>query len=56
MTAQSPTTTAEENSPTEAADETLLEAFEKIISGDPRFQEAKKSGRAFVIGGAQPRR
>jgi hypothetical protein len=29
-------------------------AFTKIISGDPTFQEARKSGQAFVIVGAKP--
>jgi hypothetical protein len=53
--AQSPTSTTAENSsaPTEAADETLIEVFMKEISGNPRFQEAEKSGKAFVIGGTK---
>jgi hypothetical protein len=57
--AKSPTSTAAENSsaPTEEADnETLREAFMKQISGDPRFKEAKKSGKAYVVIGAKPRR
>ena len=29
--------------------ETLREKFMKKIAGDPQFQEAKKSGQAFVI-------
>jgi len=34
--------------------ETAHEAFMKLISGDPRFQPAKPSDRAFIIGGAKP--
>ena len=34
--------------------ETLREAFMKRISGNPRFQEAKESGKAFVITGHRP--
>ena len=34
--------------------ETLREQFVKTISKDRQFQEAKKSGKAFVIGGAKP--
>ena len=53
--AQSPTsTTAEDPSPTEAADETLIEAFMKVISGNRQFKEARKSGKAFVIGAKPP--
>jgi hypothetical protein len=37
-----------------ASSETLREAFTKAISGKPRFQEAKKSGKAFVITGQRP--
>jgi hypothetical protein len=49
-------TTAEHPSaPNDEADnETLREVFEKLISGDPQFREAKKSGRAYLIG-AKPR-
>jgi hypothetical protein len=40
------------DSPTESsASETLIEAFMKAIAGDPRFQPAKKTGKAFVIAG-----
>jgi hypothetical protein len=59
MTAKSPTSTAAESSsaPTDEDNSaTLREIFEKLISGDPRFKEAEKSGEAFVIGGAKPRR
>lgn len=34
--------------------ETAHEAFMKAISGNPRFQPAKPSGKAFLIGGAKP--
>jgi hypothetical protein len=34
--------------------ETVPEAFTRKISGDPQFQIAKPSGKAFVIGGAKP--
>ena len=56
MSTKSPTDTAAENSsPTEEeSSETLREAFMKAISGNPQFREAKKSGRAFVNGGAKP--
>jgi hypothetical protein len=37
-----------------ANSETLREAFIKRISGKPRFQEAKKSGKAYVIAGQRP--
>jgi hypothetical protein len=53
MAAKSPTGPAEENSsaPTEEDNSaTLREAFTKAISGNPQFQEARKPGRAFVIG------
>jgi hypothetical protein len=51
MASPNPVTAEENSSPTEEADsETLLEAFTKAVSGNPRFQEAKKSGRAYVIG------
>jgi hypothetical protein len=46
--ATSPTPDQTENS------ETVREAFMRHISGNPRFQEAKPSGKAFVIGGARP--
>lgn len=54
MAAKSPTGTAAENSSPNDEDnsETLREAFMKQISGDPQFREAKKSGKAYVIGGA----
>ena len=57
MAAKSPTGTAEENSspPEEADNETLREIFEKLIAGNPRFQEAEKCGRAFVVGAKLPR-
>jgi len=35
---------------------TLREAFMKAISGNPRFQEAKKSSSAFVIAGTPTRK
>jgi hypothetical protein len=61
MTAKSPTGTGAANSsaPSQTKDrtensETLPEAFMKAISGNPRFQEAKKSGKAFIIGGKAP--
>jgi hypothetical protein len=61
MTAKSPTDTGAANSsaPSRKKDrtengETLPEAFMKAISGNPQFQEAQKSGKAFVIGGAKP--
>ena len=34
--------------------ETLREQFVKAVSKDRQFQEAKKSGKAFVIGGRRP--
>jgi hypothetical protein len=37
-----------------ASSETLREAFTKAIAGNPRFQEAKKSGKALVIAGSRP--
>jgi hypothetical protein len=37
-------------------DETVLEAFLKLIAGDPRFVEAKPAGEAIVITGARPPR
>jgi hypothetical protein len=46
--ATSPTLEATESS------ETVVEAFMKRISGNPRFREARKSGRAFVIAGQRP--
>ena len=33
---------------------TMREAFTKAILNDPRFDEAKPSGKGFVIGGAKP--
>ena len=33
---------------------TMREAFTKAILNDPRFVEAKPSGKGFVIGGAKP--
>jgi hypothetical protein len=33
---------------------TVRERFMKRISGNPRFLEAKKSGKAFVIVGTKP--
>jgi hypothetical protein len=53
MATKSPTDTAEETPNDEDNSETLREAFMKQISGDPRFKEAKKSGEAYVIGGAK---
>lgn len=57
MAAQSPTGTAAAENPSaptaEDSSETLLEAFTKLISGNPQFREAKKSGEAYVIGGAK---
>jgi hypothetical protein len=48
--------TADNSSPTEEDNsETLREKFMKLISGDPQFREARKSGKAFVIGGAVPK-
>jgi hypothetical protein len=35
-------------------EETAHEAFMKAIAGNPRFVEAKPSGKAFVIVGARP--
>jgi hypothetical protein len=35
---------------------TVREKFLKAISGNPRWQAATKSGRAFVIVGAKPER
>jgi hypothetical protein len=37
-------------------DETALEAFMKLVSGDPQFVEAKSSGEAITILGARPPR
>jgi hypothetical protein len=34
--------------------QTMREAFTKAILNDPRFDEAKPSGKGFVIGGAKP--
>jgi len=34
--------------------ETAYEAFMKAIAGDPQFQPAKPSGKAFVVGAAKP--
>jgi hypothetical protein len=51
MASPNPVTAEENSSPTEEASETLREKFMKEISGDPRFKEAKQSGKAFVIGG-----
>lgn len=34
--------------------ETACEAFMKAIAGDPQFQPAKPSGKAFVVGAAKP--
>ena len=54
MASPNPVTAEENSAPTEEdSGETLCEKFEKLISGDPRFQEAKKSGRAYVIGGSK---
>jgi hypothetical protein len=51
---QNPVTAEENTSPTEEDNsETLRERFMKQISGDPQFQEAEKSGKAYVIGGAK---
>jgi hypothetical protein len=33
---------------------TVRELFMKAISGNPRFKEAPKSGKGFVIVGAKP--
>jgi hypothetical protein len=35
-------------------DETLRERFMRLVAGDPRFKEAEKSGKAFVIAGHLP--
>jgi hypothetical protein len=32
----------------------LREEFLRAIANNPQFQEAEKSGKAFVIGGAKP--
>jgi hypothetical protein len=37
-----------------ASSASLREAFAKAIAGKPRFQEAKKSGKAIVIAGSRP--
>jgi len=39
-----------------APSETAREKFMRAISGNPRFQEAKPSGRGFTIVGAKPSR
>jgi len=61
MAAKSNTDTGAESSsatsPTEEAtesSETAAEVFMRLISGDPQFQPAKPSGKAFVIGAARP--
>jgi hypothetical protein len=33
--------------------ETPLDEFMKLISDDPQFEEAKPSGKGFVIGGVK---
>lgn len=53
MTAKSSTGTAAENSSETESGETVREAFEKAIAGNPRFKEASKSGKAFVVTGAK---
>jgi hypothetical protein len=45
---------AEKPSPDQTA--SVREVFMNLISGNPRFIEAKKSGKAFVIGGQRPRK
>jgi len=35
------------------ATETVCEVFTKLVANDPRFIQAKPSGKAFVIGGVK---
>jgi hypothetical protein len=37
-----------------ANDETLVEQFMKLVSGNPRFRAAAPAGKAFAIVGARP--
>jgi hypothetical protein len=36
--------------------ETRRERFTRLVSGNPRFKEAKPTGKAFMILGAKPLR
>ena len=50
MTQKSP---SDSEKPIES-DETALEVFMRAIANNPRFVEAKPSGKAFTILGARP--
>ena len=39
---------------TDETDETMCEAFDRIIRENPRFIAAPRTGRAFVITGGRP--
>jgi hypothetical protein len=47
-------TKQQDGEPEAESSETVREAFMKQIANDPRFREARKSGKAFVIVGQEP--
>jgi hypothetical protein len=60
--AQTPTTNSDEQNSSEpkskteptASKETTRDIYTKLASQNPRFKEAPKSGKGFVIGGVKP--